>query len=143
MLDTIISTIFTVLIIPVLGYFLLLLRQFFIGKINSIKIFNQQAENEAAKTYLYESYELIDAAITTAISEVEQTFVQQAKENGSWNKETMMQALELAKERVLEIGDNAALELVEHTTSALDAYIQSKIESLINKQKISTTTFCK
>lgn len=123
-----ITQIFEVCIIPLLG----VLTGFLVKWINS-KI-NQAAENtnnELQKKYL----DMLNNTITDCVIATTQTYVDSLKKQGSFDAEAQKQAFTMTYQAVVALITDEASEYLSEAVGDLQLYITQKIESEVNINK--------
>ena len=123
-----VSTIFQVCIIPLLG----VLTTFVVSWINAkTKNLQAQTDNELANKYIA----LLDTVISNCVIMVTQTYVETLKEQGRFDAEAQQIAFQKCYEMVLLSLTEEANEVLNEVIGDLTVYITSKIESEIVNNK--------
>lgn len=124
-LNLVIPTLLTAVIIPLL-----------IGIGNKVKDFYETKTNSAKMDKYIDQ---ANDAIITAVAETMQTFVTTMKNSGQWNEENAMKALELAKYKAIELIGADALNALPEVVGDLQAWLVAKIEAATLTAKMSAT----
>lgn len=112
------------ILIPLLPLLGLWLRTWVTTQIESAK-----AKNE--REYFNYHLDKVNELIYTIVTDVEQTYVRVLEEEDLFNKEAQLDALNLAKEKIATQLTVQAREVLEKTYVDYEAYIQSKIEEIV------------
>lgn len=114
-LNIVLPTLMTAVIIPLLVA---------VGKAVS-NYLKTRTKNETLQKY----FDRANDAIVTAVAEVMQTFVETMKREGTWNREAAAKALEMAKDKAIEIMGVAAWKALPEIVGDVEAWLISKIEA--------------
>ncbi|SHI11504.1 hypothetical protein SAMN02745823_02547 [Sporobacter termitidis DSM 10068] len=114
-LNIAIPALLTTVIIPFLATAITALTSYIKTKTNNAK--------------LDKYFEMANDAVVTAVSEVMQTFVSEMKKAGTWDKDTAVKALEMAKLKAQEIMGVEALKALPEIVGDVEAWLNSKIEA--------------
>lgn len=126
----IIARIAEVCIIPLFGYLTTLL----IKKINAkLEADQKKAEAEVATRYLNQ----LNDTIVTCVRATTQTYVEELKKTGSFDKEAQKTALEKTLTAAKATLTDEAKTYLTMFTSDLDTFITNKIEAAVVDQKIN------
>lgn len=120
-LNLVIPTLLTAVIIPLLIAFGNAITKFVKTKTNNAKL----------EKYI----DLANDAIITAVAETMQTFVTTLKNNGEWNADTAKKAFELAKFKAVEIMGAEVKSAIPEIVNDFDAWLTAKIEASTLKLK--------
>ncbi|CQR56694.1 hypothetical protein [Paenibacillus riograndensis] len=124
----IINTILTVLVIPLLG---LMAKAMVSYTRREIAHLEEKIGAEAVNTLLNRAGDAIESAVIA----VNQTFVEELKQQGSFDAAAMEKAFKLAKEKAMTLlGETAKTEL-SLVLGDLEAWIETKIEVYVNRNK--------
>lgn len=77
----------------------------------------------------------VTESVENSVAAINQTFVDQLKEDGVFNKEKQEEALKMTLNQVLTSTTATVLELIEKNYGDVVLYVISLIESTINKKK--------
>lgn len=119
--------IFELCIVPLLGVltaFAVKLIQKKMGEIES------EINNKKAKKYLGMLTETIEECVLAT----NQTYVWALKQENAFDKEAQKKALEITKDKVLEILNEDAKEYLTEAYGDLETYLITKIESTVNTE---------
>ncbi|MFC6650201.1 hypothetical protein ACFSQ7_20615 [Paenibacillus rhizoplanae] len=122
------STLVTVLIIPLLG---LLARSVIAYIKREIAGLEQRIENEAVNSLLQRAGDAVESAVIA----VNQTFVETLKQQGSFDTEAMRKSFLLAKEKAIAILGETARKELGLVIGDLEAWLETKIEVCVNRNK--------
>lgn len=125
----IITAIFEMCIIPLLGILTKYLVVFIITKKNEI---NANTESELAKKY----QDMLAHTICQCVIATNQTYVETLKKEGKFDLEAQKKAFEQTKDAVLAILDDEAKKYLASIFGDLDLYISQQIEANVNMYKI-------
>ncbi|OKP81499.1 hypothetical protein A3844_26230 [Paenibacillus helianthi] len=124
----IINTILTVLVIPLLG---LMAKSIIAYTKREIAHLEDRVGDEAVNKLLNRASDAIESAVIA----VNQTFVEGLKQQGSFDAAAMEKSFNLAKERAVAILGEAAKEELSLAIGDLEAWIETKIEVYVNRNK--------
>ena len=119
------SQLFELVIIPLLGIGTLYLISLIKTKINELKM---KQDNETLSKYL----DMLDKTITEAVIATNQVYVDTLKEEGAFNLEAQKAAFQKTYNAVIQILTDDAKEFLEISMGDLELYIRNKIESEVN-----------
>lgn len=91
----------------------------------------EKIKNDKLRSAVLQVTELVE----NSVAAVNQTFVDQLKEDGVFNKEKQEEALKIALNQVLTSATATVLELIEKNYGDVVSYVVNLIESTINKKK--------
>lgn len=120
-LISIISVLVTTIILPLIT----------LGGTRLIQYLNAKIKDENTKRILTG----ITTVIETAVRSVFQTYVESLKKSGSFSTEAQKQALELAKQEVLQTLNTESKEFITANYGDLNNFITTHIEATINLLK--------
>ncbi|WP_379150859.1 hypothetical protein [Paenibacillus sp. sgz5001063] len=124
----IINTILTVMVVPLLG----LLAKSMIAYIKrEIAHLEERIGVEAVNTHLDRASDAIESAVIA----VNQTFVEGLKQQGAFDAAAMEKSFKLAKERAIVLLGEAAKKELSLVVGDLEAWIETKIEVYVNRNK--------
>lgn len=122
----ILSILITVIIIPLATWAITALTDFL------------KTKTENAK--LDKLLDVAQDAITTAVQEVMQTYVSSLKKSGEWNDETKIIALEMAKQKAIDLMGVAAYKalgtLFDSAERQMQEWMTAKIEAATRAEKL-------
>ena len=124
----IITAIFEMCIIPLLGILTRYLVVYIITKKNEI---NASTESEIAKKY----QDMLANTICQCVIATNQTYVEALKKEGKFDLEAQKKAFEQTKDAVLAILDDEAKKYLASIFGDLDLYISQQIEANVNIYK--------
>lgn len=128
MTSELITQIFQVCIIPLLG----VLTTFIIKWIN-VKSDQIQKNNDNALTNKY--IQMLTDTINSCVIATNQTYVESLKKQGKFDAEAQKQAFEQTTQAVLTILSQEAKDYLANIYGDLDKYISEKIEASVNANK--------
>lgn len=94
----------------------------------------QETKNEKAAFYI----ELLEKAISDAVTATNQTYVDALKEQGKFDESAQQFAFNKTKKAVMDVLDKNAQKILEAAIKDLDSYIDSKIEAAVKEEKVLT-----
>lgn len=122
----ILSIVITVVIIPLATWAITALTDFLKTKTENAKL-----------------DKLLDVAqdsITTAVKEIMQTYVSSLKKSGEWNEETQRLALEMARQKAIDLMGVAAYKalgtLFDSAERQMEVWLTAKIEAATREEKL-------
>ena len=122
----IISIVVTVVLIPLATWAITALTDFL------------KTKTENAK--LDKMLDIAQDAIVTAVQEIMQTYVSSLKKSGEWNDETQRLALEMAREKAIDLMGAAAYkalgQLFESADRQMEVWLTAKIEAATRAEKL-------
>ncbi len=124
-----ISQIFEVCIIPLLGVLTAYLVKFINVKSSELAA---SRKNELEKKYI----EMLNNTITDCVIATTQTYVDSLKKEGSFNIEAQKVAFAMTYEAVVRLLTDEATEYLNAAVGDLNLYITQKIEAEVNLNKI-------
>lgn len=95
------------------------------------KHLSTQTDNALAKKYLSDASD----AITTAVSRVNQTYVDGLKKSGTFTKENQEEALGLAVKEAVNLMTHETIAFLKEAYGDMNDYLVSKIEAEVRLQK--------
>lgn len=95
------------------------------------KHLSTQTDNALAKKYLSDASD----AITTAVSRVNQTYVDGLKKSGTFTKENQEEALGLAVKEAVNLMTHETIAFLKEAYGDMNDYLVSKIEAEVRTQK--------
>lgn len=125
------SKIFEVCIIPLLGVLVAYFTQFIKAKSAEI---STKTDNELAKKYI----SMLSDTITQCVIATNQTYVDELKEQGKFDKEAQETAFKATSNAVLAILSDEAKKYLTAAYGDLNTYITNQIEKTVNENKLST-----
>lgn len=125
------SKIFEVCIIPLLGVLVAYFTQFIKAKSAEI---STKTDNELAKKYI----SMLSDTITQCVIATNQTYVDELKEQGKFDKEAQETAFKATSNAVLAILSDEAKKYLTAAYGDLNTYIANQIEKTVNENKLST-----
>ncbi|MDP4181178.1 MAG: hypothetical protein Q8942_08815 [Bacillota bacterium] len=125
-----ISATFSVLIIPIIGFISKFIIMFLKSKVSELE---QKIKNDTLNKYI----SIAEDAIETAVVSVNQTFVDNIKKQGTFDKETAGKSFDLAKQKAISIMGTSVKNALTDAYNDLDAWIDSKIEVCVRQNKVS------
>lgn len=93
----------------------------------------QRTDNETAAHYIGMAGEVI----AQAVAYVAQTYADELKKAGTFNKEAQEKAFEMARARAVQILGPAAMKALGEIYGDVDVWISTKIEQACREQKLS------
>ncbi len=124
-----ISSIFQVCLIPLLGILTKYLVTFISMKAEEMK---QQTSNETAQKYISMASETIMACVLAT----NQTYVESLKAQGKFDKEAQEVAFNKTLEAVLLLMNDEVKEYITEVFGDLNAYLTTQIEAAVNGTKM-------
>lgn len=112
---------FTLVLVPLLTYGMILLGQFLKSKTKSVQMIN--------------ALTMAEEAVRVAVAETAQTFVDQLKEEGRFNEEAMFKASQAALLRAKGILGYEGELLLKQVVRDVNEFLASKIEEEVRKSK--------
>ena len=98
------------------------------------KYFNQLIDenvNDELEATLEKGFQIL----MDSVNYVQQTYVDSLKQQDKFTPEAQKEAFELAKKRAIELMNQQTQDAITHIYGNLDTYIDTMIESIINKNK--------
>lgn len=92
----------------------------------------KQLDNETAAKYI----QMATDAVTQAVTYTAQTYVDALKKQGAFTKEAQLAAFKQAKDKVLEILSDTAVNALAQIYGDFDAWLNTKIEQVCRETKI-------
>ena len=123
-----ISQIFEIVLIPLLGLLTKFLIDFLIAKRDEAK---EHINNELGKKYI----DLIADTISKCVTATNQTYVDSLKEQGSFNEQAQYYAFQKTYETVISLLSDEAKKYITELTGDLQTYIIQLIEASVKEQK--------
>ena len=130
-IQIIITSLFQICIIPLLGILTKYLIAYITVKKNEICA---NTDNELAKKYL----DMLSNTIGQCVIATNQTYVEALKKEGKFDLEAQKIAFNKTKDAVLEILDEEAKNYLNSLIGDLDLYINQQIEASVNMYKIAS-----
>ena len=124
-----ISSIFQVCLIPLLGILTKYLVAFISMKAEEMK---QKTDNETAQKYISMASETIMACVLAT----NQTYVESLKAQGKFDKEAQEVAFNKTLEAVLLLMNDEVKEYITEVFGDLNAYLTTRIEAAVNGTKM-------
>ena len=122
----IISIIVTVILIPLATWAITALTEFL------------KTKTENAK--LDKLLDVAQDAITTAVKEIMQTYVSTLKKSGEWNEDSARMALELARQKAIDLMGVAAYKalqsLFDSAERQMEVWLTAQIEAATREEKL-------
>ena len=122
----IISIIVTVILIPLATWAITALTDFL------------KTKTENAK--LDKMLDVAQDAITTAVKEIMQTYVSTLKKSGEWNEDSARMALELARQKAIDLMGVAAYKalqsLFDSAERQMEVWLTAQIEAATREEKL-------
>ena len=123
----VLQQIFELCVVPLLGILTAYIVKLVQKKINEIE---DNIGNKKVNKYL----DMLNETIAECVVATNQTYVWALKQEGSFDKEAQQHALELTKDKVLEILTDDAKQCLDTAYGDLETYILTKIESTVNTE---------
>ena len=123
------STIIQIVLIPLLTALTGVAVKWINSKANEIKV-------KTDNTYLQQCIEILDNTITTAVIAVNQTYVEELKKAGEFNKEAQEEAFNKVFESVQATLTEEAVTCLQTALGDLEEYISNKIEESVVLEKL-------
>ncbi|MGG6313986.1 hypothetical protein [Paenibacillus macerans] len=120
--------VFTLFAIPVLG---LLSRSFITYIKRKIADVEQRIGNDAVNQLLA----LAENAIESAVTAVNQTFVENMKKQGTFDSSAMAESFRMAKDKALAIIGEQAKDGLKLALGDIEAWLEARIEYYVNRGK--------
>lgn len=124
----ILSQIFEMCIIPLLGVLTTCLVQFLRNKSSQL---NEKINNELAQKYT----NMLTETICTCVIATNQTYVESLKKQGKFDQEAQQVAFQITLDSVLTILSEEAQEYLSNIYGDLSTYIMRMIEAQVNQNK--------
>ena len=124
-----ISNIFQVCLIPLLGILTKYLVAFIAMKSEEMK---QKTDNEIAQKYL----QMATDTITACVIATNQTYVESLKAQGKFDKEAQEVAFNKTLEAVLALMNDEVKEYITEVFGDLNTYLTTQIEAAVNGTKV-------
>lgn len=124
-----ISNIFQVCLIPLLGILTKYLVAFIAMKSEEMK---QKTDNETAQKYL----QMATDTITACVIATNQTYVESLKAQGKFDKEAQEVAFNKTLEAVLALMNDEVKEYITEVFGDLNTYLTTQIEAAVNGTKV-------
>ena len=128
---TILQTLFTVVLIPLLGLITKYLVQFLATKIGAVKA---ATDNDTFDKYL----SLLQDTVTDCVVATNQTYVNALKDKNAFDAEAQKEAFKLTYQAVLTILSDDAKTYLGEALGDLTVYIKNLIETQVNVNRIVT-----
>lgn len=122
--NEILSTVFTVIIIPLLGVLTTYLVVFIRNKTNELKV---KVNNEQYDKYI----DLATDALIKAVVETNQVYVNSLKKQGEFTLDAQKIAFSQTKQTALNIMDETAKEFLKESISDFDKWVETTIENIV------------
>ena len=122
------NTLFTIVIIPLLGALTGYLVKFLNAKSKDLKT---KTDNETAHKYI----DMIAATVQQCVVATNQTYVDSLKASGSFDTEAQKEAFKITYEAVISILSVDALEYINAITGDTKTYLTNLIESQVKINK--------
>ena len=126
--QNIVTIIFELCIIPILGILTKWLVSFIQQKMNEAA---QKVDNELADKYLG----MLSNTISKCVIATNQTYVETLKKEGKFDLAAQKEAFDMTKDAVLTILEGDALNYLNEIIGDLDTYIDKQIEANVNLYK--------
>lgn len=126
--DQILTIIIVSVLVPLLTWGVAKLTQLADAKIAQVK-------NETIRKALFAAKDELSSAVTTAIKETQETFVNGIKAAGPFTEDQAEQAFDQSFSRTKQIMSNSGMEVIKTATGALDALITAQIEATLPEIK--------
>lgn len=123
----VLQQIFELCIVPLLGILTAYIVKLVQKKINEIE---DGIENKKAKKYL----DMLNDTIAECVVATNQTYVWALKDKNAFDVDAQKEALEITKNKVMEILTDEAKEYLNEAYGDLGEYIITKIESTVNTE---------
>lgn len=127
-LNELLTTIFQVVVIPLLGVLTTFLVKWINAKANELKT---NTDNELFHKYI----DMLDKTITQSVIAVNQTYVDALKEKGEFTVEAQREAFNQVYTSVMAILSEEANKYLTEALGDLNAYITDKIEEEVKNNK--------
>ena len=119
--------IFELCIVPLLGILTAYVVKLVQKKVNEIE---DSIDNKKINKYL----DMLNNTIAECVVATNQTYVWALKQEGAFDKQAQQVALEMTKEKVLEILTEDAKDCLDEAYGDLESYILTKIEATVNTE---------
>ena len=123
----VLQQIFELCIVPLLGILTAYIVKLVQRKINEIE---DNVHNKKVNKYL----DMLNDTIAECVVATNQTYVWALKQENAFDKEAQKKALEMTKNKVMEILTNDAKECLNEAYGDLGQYVLTKIESTVNTE---------
>lgn len=123
----VLQQIFELCIVPLLGILTAYIVKLVQKKINEIE---DGIENKKAKKYL----DMLNDTIAECVVATNQTYVWALKDKNAFDADAQKEALEITKNKVMEILTDEAKEYLNEAYGDLGEYVITKIESTVNTE---------
>lgn len=127
-LDSIVEILFKGILIPIIPLIVVYLKELINAKTNEI---SNKVESETVTKYL----EIAKNTLQSCVTETTQIYVDVLKEQGKFDKEAQIIAMELTRETFLSIISESTKEVLEEMFDDYNIWITTSIEEIINNQK--------
>lgn len=127
-LDSIVEILFKGVLIPIIPLIVVYLKELINAKTNEI---SNKVESETVTKYL----EIAKNTLQSCVTETTQIYVDVLKEQGKFDKEAQIIAMELTRETFLSIISESTKEVLEEMFDDYNIWITTSIEEIINNQK--------
>ena len=94
-------------------------------------LLRSKAKHEKVRTYLYRAEDYLASAVTM----VNQTFVEQLKKDGQFNADAQAQAFQMAMDSWLEMMNDEMKLVIMEEVGNFDAWAETIIEAKVNELK--------
>lgn len=126
--DQIITLLITTVLVPLLTWGVATLIKLADAKIAQVK-------DRTLRDALYAARRELEAAVMTAVTETQETFVKAIKAEGQFTAADANLAFNKSFDRTKQIMSNAGMEVIETATGALNAMITAQIEAALKDIK--------
>ena len=130
---SLISEIFEVCVIPLLGVLVAYLVKYINSKSKELE---SQTDNTVAKKYI----SMLSDTITKCVIATNQTYVDSLKKQGKFDAEAQKAAFTMTLNAVLAVLNDEAKEYLTETYGDLNTYLTNQIEATVNKNKLDMST---
>ena len=127
-IQEIVSTIFQVVIIPLLGILVYYFKVWISAKAEELKA---KTDNEIYQKYI----DMLNTTISNCVLATQQTYVETLKQQGSFDKFAQKKAFEQTYNKVLELLNDEAQKYLNSVLGDLEKYITEKIEKEVYLNK--------
>lgn len=124
----VLAQVFELIIYPLLGVLGVFLTNLLSTKIEEIK---QKTQNDMTDKYL----DILNDIVADAVIATTQTYVDALKKEGKFDAEAQKEALRLTYDAVVGVLTEDALEYLSVVVNDLEAFIISKIEAAVKRNK--------
>lgn len=121
MTNELITMVVSSVVVPLLTYAVVLLRNYLIEKTKVLQV--------------KQAIELVADAATKAVNETSQIYVDGIKGTAKWNAEAQHDAFMQSYERLKELLSSEGYKLVEKVTGDTEAYLRAAVEEAVRKDK--------